>query len=220
MKRQSGIDMHFKRSLKLKSGETVEIQSHNTPQPILYPCMYAGCSKKCLNAGALATHMKTHSTESSGHSSISSFFPKKVTGLALKTIVPFSFVMHAICSASYLTPVSLLRPIFRPTTPEINKEDGRKKNKGQEKRSSYTSLFKASTIELFEDQRLANPKLTQDEFAISQKISQSTLSQWMKEKETHFKRAADSQTRKLLKVRKTNVKHPEMEEELIRRFKA
>jgi hypothetical protein len=75
MKRQTAIDAHFKRSLKLKSGEIVEVKcSTISSQPVLYPCTYPGCSKQCLNPGALATYMNTHPAECSAPSISCSLF--------------------------------------------------------------------------------------------------------------------------------------------------
>ena len=58
-KRQSAIDQHFKRSIKLKSGDFVQI----IPTEIMkdaslqLSCAFPGCSKKCANRGALANHV-------------------------------------------------------------------------------------------------------------------------------------------------------------------
>ena len=57
--RQSAIDQHFKRSIKLKSGDFVQIIPTEIMKdaPLQLSCAFPGCSKKCANRGALANHV-------------------------------------------------------------------------------------------------------------------------------------------------------------------
>ena len=56
---QHPIDFHFQRNVKLRTGEVVlNVMASKVETNKLFECEVAGCSTKCINKGALATHVK------------------------------------------------------------------------------------------------------------------------------------------------------------------
>ena len=52
------IDFHFQRSVKLRTGEVVNVMPSKVETHKLFECEVVGYSTKCINKGALATHVK------------------------------------------------------------------------------------------------------------------------------------------------------------------
>ena len=92
MKRQSSVDSHFKRSIKLKNGELVECVPTQIckDSPLLFPCQHPGCAKTCTNKGALANHMNFAQTNYVSKYVVSR--PKNIS----QGVSYFLFFMHGI----------------------------------------------------------------------------------------------------------------------------
>ena len=98
-----------------------------------------------------------------------------------------------------------------------NKRHGLK----SETRQRFTILKKAEIIETFLQMKESDPSLSQDQFCSTRPFDQSCLSRWIAEKERIFKKAADSQKRKLFAAscgRDNVAKYPLMEANLYELF--
>jgi hypothetical protein len=189
-KRQQPIDSFFNRTIKLKSGETVRCQPSEVQETLTFLCPHPGCSQRCLNRGALATHVSfAHPSAPSEQSSKIIKFTAPSTVSGSRVLMFASMIYHAVSySASIICPRIL--PASEQQVANV-KVDGRTNNKGESVRRSYSSLLKAKLCEQFEEEKLWNPALIQEDFAFKQKINQSTLSAWLANKEKIFQQAAD-----------------------------
>ena len=105
-----------------------------------------------------------------------------------------------------------------------NKVDDRKNNKGANKRKPYSLEFTAKVIDEYIEQKAANPAIQQEVFADLYSISQSRLSEWIRDADIIFQTAADATKRRLFRTRGSNiakakVNFPDMEAELMLKFK-
>ena len=118
-RKQTPIDAHFKRNIKLKTGEMVQCLPSKIKNPeahFLLPCEFPGCSKKCANKGAVANHMRFAHGNRIAVESISSFVIRKPPNIkyCFKSLAISTLAMHLVSNASSLGPVPYLRQYFVP----------------------------------------------------------------------------------------------------------
>ena len=216
-KKQKSIDSHFQRTVKMKTGEILQVMPSKVKEDVHFSCQYSNCGTKCANKGALATHMKfAHRNGNAG--SISIFFVQKPKHTAQAPSIPGTMASHVVSAVSNLTVVQRLFPVFREVEapPKI---DGRISNRGADDRHAHSAIFKANIIDEFLAIKEQDSGFSQDEFALDKGISQSLLSKWLKRKDVIFKRAADNKKKNLCKTRKSGPLFPEIESNLLERFK-
>ena len=201
----------------MKTGEIVQVMPSKVKEDVHFLCQYPNCGTKCANKGALATHMKfAHRNSNAG--SISNFFVQKPKHTAQAPSIPGTMASHVVSAVSNLTVVQRLFPVFREVEapPKI---DGRISNRGADDRHAHSAIFKANIIDEFLAIKEQDSGFSQDEFALDKGISQSLLSKWLKRKDVIFKRAADNKKKNLCKTRKSGPLFPEIESNLLERFK-
>ena len=153
---QSTIDSHFKRTVKLRSGEIIEcMPSKVVDAAPLFACEYPGCSKQCANKGALTNHVQFAHPRRMGN--VTRYLVNKPIkpSSVINSVVPFTMAMHLVSCVSNLVAVPFIRPVFQPfipVEPEV-KLDRRKFNRGEDHRetkiSAYTFKFKAKCMDDF-----------------------------------------------------------------------
>ena len=153
-RKQTPIDAHFKRNIKLKTGEMVQCLPSKIKNPeahFLLPCEFPGCSKKCANKGAVANHRRFAHDNRIAVGSISSFVIRKPPNIidCFKSLAISTLAMHLVSNAPNLSPVPYLRPILRPFIPAEPEEkvDGRKFNQGEDHRVPINYLLKAKILD-------------------------------------------------------------------------
>ena len=225
-RKQTPIDAHFKRNIKLKTGEMVQCLPSKIKNPeahFLLPCEFPGCSKKCANKGAVANHMRFAHGNRIAVGSISSFVIRKPPNIidCFKSLAISTLAMHLVSNASNLGPVPYLRPILRPFIPAEPEEkvDGRKFNRGEDHRVPINYLLKAKILDEYIEKKETNPTYGQDAHADRWKISQGQFSLWLKNRDRIFKSAADSKKKGLFKCRPSVAKYLTIEQALVQKFK-
>jgi len=219
--KQTPIDAHFKRNIKLKTGEMVQCLPSKIKNPeahFLLPCEFPGCSKKRANKGAVANHMRFAHGNRIAVGSISSFVIRKPPNIidCFKSLAISTLAMHLVSNASNLGPVPYLRPILRPFIPAEPEEkvDGRKFNRGEDHRVPINYLLKAKILDEYIEKKETNPTYCQDAHADRWKISQGQFSLWLKNRDRIFKSAADSKKKSLFKCRPSVAKYLTISKEL------
>ena len=74
------------------------------------------------------------------------------------------------------------------------KVDGRKNNRGSDRRQRYTNELKAKVL----DEWFQNPDISQDTFASLYRITQPNLNRWLSNKDNIYQEGAKETTRRLM----------------------
>ena len=185
------------------------------------------CSMICQNNGALAKHINAKHSGPDDRGAILHFLKSKRP----KPFWQILAFVGACWIAKQFEPgkldpakMTFARKVVLGPEEEKEKVDGRQFNRGKEHRKSYTNEYKARVLDDFFEQKTEIPNLKQDAFAALYGISQGDLSKWLKASEAIYEAAAKATERRLFrtggsKVSKAKVKFPEMESELILKFK-
>ena len=110
---QSTIDSHFKRTVKLRSGEIIEcMPSKVVDAARLFACEYPGCSKQCANKGALTNHVQFAHPRRMGN--VTRYLVNKPIkpSSVINSVVPFTMAMHLVSCVSNLVAVPFVHPVF------------------------------------------------------------------------------------------------------------
>ena len=150
--------------------------------------------------------------------SISKFVVQKPKHTVQTPIIPGTMTAHIVSAVSNLPVVQRLFPVVREVEapPKI---DGRISNRGANDRHAHSAIFKANIIDEFLEIKEKDSGFAQDEFALHKGISQSLLSKWLKRKDVIFKRAGENKKKNLCKTRKSGPLFPEIEGNLLEKFK-
>ena len=102
--------------------------------------------------------------------------------------------------------------------------DGRKNNRGSDRRQRYTNELKAKVLDEWFEEKAQNPNISQDAFASLYGITQPDLNRWLSNKDNIYQEGAKETTRRLMStggknISKAKIKFPEMEAELHLQFK-
>lgn len=180
------------------------------------------CPKTFGNRGAMQTHVNIKHKEksfqprviSAPHAFVARKFPKPFWKVAI------SHLTAGIAWAAVFD-YTFGRTTFVPyVPPPTKKPDGRKGNKGSEKRNRYSIIQKAFYIEEYQFEKELDPTLSQDAFALIRPFSQGTFSEWYSSKDTIIEQAAQKTKKKLFKVRPVGaLKFPAMDEKLYEEYK-
>ena len=191
-----------------------------------YKC--PSCTVSCGNSGALATHMKAKHSNQSGGSILKYVQPKHIPFWKVVAIVGACWVAKQLqpgkLDPARMTFVRKVPVESESETKKNQKVDGRKFNKGKEKRMSYANEFKARVLDEYFEAKAETPSLKQEAFAALYDITQGDLSKWLKNSENIYKAAADSVKRRLFrtggsKMSVAKAKFADMKSELLLKFK-
>ena len=76
--------------------------------------------------------------------------------------------------------------------------DGRKNNRGSDRRQRYTNELKAKVLDEWFEEKAQNPNISQDAFASLYGITQPDLNRWLSNKDNIYQEGAKETTRRLM----------------------
>ena len=76
--------------------------------------------------------------------------------------------------------------------------DGRKNNRGSDRRQRYTNELKAKVLDECFEEKAQNPNISQDAFASLYRITQPDLNRWLSNKDNIYQEGAKETSRRLM----------------------
>jgi len=85
--------------------------------------------------------------------------------------------------------------------------DGRKNNRGSDRRQRYTNELKAKVLDEWFEEKAQNPNISQDAFASLYGITQPDLNRWLSNKDNIYQEGAKETTRRLMSTTTLQVRN-------------